>query len=96
MRAGECDDDTEAYFSSLGRDCKPCDDSDGVVHIYLRKLAVYRSTQYRCFVETPGHIITLKSTDTGCAQYLEKTTSNVLTLKEGCNVMLLYNINQHL
>jgi hypothetical protein len=90
VRAGGCDEDTETYLNR-----EPCCDSNDLVHIYFRKLPV-EVHNIDVLSSLPGDFLILESTDTGCAQYLEHTISKVLTLKEGCNVMLLYNINKHL
>ena len=95
VRAGECTDDTEAYFNTLNRECKPSDGSTEVVHIYFRKLPV-EVHNIDVLSSLPGDLILLQSTDTGSAQYLERSVSSVIPLKPGCNVMLLYNINNKL
>ena len=89
VRMGECDDATEAYFQSLDRDIEPRDGND-VVHIYFKKLPV-DIHNVDALSTLPGNFIMLESTDTGCAQYLEYSTSRVLTLKKGCNIMFLRN-----
>ena len=95
VRAGECTDDTEAYFNSLDRECKPSDGSTDVVHIYFRKLPV-EVHNIDVLSSLPGDLILLQSTDTGSAQYLERSISSVIPLQPGCNVRLLYNINNKL
>ena len=65
------------------------------MHIYLKKLPV-DIHNVDALSTLPGNFIMLESTDTGCAQYLERSISRVLTLKKGCNIMLLYNINNNL
>ena len=93
IRAGECDEKTEAYFQGLNR---ACTSSGGdVLHIHFKKLPV-EVHNIDVLSGIPGQLIVLESTDTGCAQQLESTISSTLTLKEGCNVMLLYNISRHL
>ena len=86
---GKCDYATEAYFQSVNRDIEPRDGND-VVHIYFKKLPV-DIHNVDALSTLPGNFIMLESTDTGCAQYLERSISRVLTLKKGCNIMLLYN-----
>jgi ATP-dependent DNA helicase PIF1 len=95
VRIGECTDDTEAYFNTLNRECKPSDGSEDVVHIYFRKLSV-EVHNIDVLSSLPGDLIVLQSSDTGSAKYLERSVSSVIPLKPGCNVMLLYNISNKL
>jgi hypothetical protein len=62
-----------------------------VLHIYFRKLPV-EVHNIDVLSSLPGDLIVLQSTDIGCAN-LEHSVTSVLTLKPGCNVMLLYNIS---
>ena len=82
-------------FTYSNKKCKPSDGSTEVVHIYFRKLPV-EVQNIDVLSSLPGDLILLQSTDTGGAQYLERSVSSVIPLKPGCNVMLLYNINNKL
>ena len=95
VRTGECTEDTEAYFNTLDRECKSSDGSADVVHIYFKKLPV-EIHNIDVLSSLPGDLIVLESADTGSGKYLEFSVSSVLTLKAGCNVMLLYNIGNEL
>ena len=94
VRMRECDDATEAYFQSLDGDTELRDGND-VVHIYFKKLPV-DIHNVDVLSTLPGNFVMLESTDTGCAQYLERSITRVLTLKKGCNIMFLNNINNNL
>ncbi len=94
VRSGECSDETEAYFTSLDRQCEGCGANE-VVHLYFKKILV-EIDNINVLSSLPGKLIDFESDDTGCAQFLEHTMSKVVMLKPNCNVMLLYNINSQL
>ncbi len=94
VRSGECSDETEAYFTSLDRECEGYG-ANKVVYLYFKKLLV-EIHNMNVLSSLPGKLIVFESVDTGCTQVLESTVSKVLTLKPNCNVMLLYNINSQL
>ena len=94
VRSGECNDETEAYFTSLNRQCEGyC--ADELVHLFFKKLPV-EIHNMNVLSSLPGKLIIFESVDTSSAQLLEVTENQVLTLKPNCNVMLLYNINSQL
>jgi hypothetical protein len=90
-----CDDETERYFCSLSRHLPTILPSALPTHIYFKRLPVevHNAT---VLASLPGEKLTFESSDTGYAKLLDKTVSEVLYLKPGCKVMLLYNISQHL
>ena len=47
-------------------------------------------------MQLPGQVIKFNSIDSGCKELLKDTVDEVLLLKPGCRVMLLYNVNNHL
>lgn len=95
LRAGECDDDTERYFNSLSRNLVTDKDQEEPLHLYFRKLPVdiHNQDVLSCL---PGPLLTFESRDSGPTQLLENSIDKVLSLKAGCKIMLLFNINKHL
>ena len=91
VRSGECNDETEAYFTLLNRQCESYG-TDELVHLFFKKLPVeiHNMNVLSSLGKLiwPGKLIVFESVDTGHAQLLK-----VKTLKPNCNVMLLYNIN---
>lgn len=92
VRTGKCNENTELYFSSLNRDCTS---GSKVIHLYFKRLQVEVHNN-DVLSKLPGELVTLESIDSGSANHLESIVSRVLTLKPGCDVMLLYNINNQL
>ena len=92
LRKGQCNDEVEQYLQSLARNL---DSADGKIDIYFKKLPV-EIHNLDALAKLPGELTILESKDTGNARYLEKTISHVVTVKPGCRVVLLYNINDHL
>jgi hypothetical protein len=84
IRLGKCDNETEEYLKSLSRECILANDSDST-NIFFKGLP-----------ELPGDLITIESSDTGQADYLENTAQKTLALKQRCKVMLTYNINSQM
>ncbi len=95
IREGQCNDEIEQYLQSLARDLDSTDMLPEKIHIYFKKLPV-EIRNLDVLAKLPGELTIFESKDTGNARYLEKTISQVLTLKPGCKVILLYNINDHL
>ena len=94
VRLGECDDETEAYFHELSRSCTRAEDIPPV-HIYFRKLPVSIHNS-QMLMQLSGQLLKFESIDTGWKELLKNTIDEVLLLKPGCKVMLLYNVNNHL
>ena len=65
------------------------------IHIYFKKLPA-EIHNLDVLAKLPGEITIFESKDTGNARYLEKSISQILSVKPGCKVILLYNINDHL
>ncbi|XP_028415618.1 ATP-dependent DNA helicase PIF1-like [Dendronephthya gigantea] len=95
LRTGKCDEETETYFHALSRGSEEFDNPRDTVHIYFRKFPV-EVHNVDVLVSLPGELLVFESIDTGSPQYLESTVPKFLTLKPECNVMLLFNINDHL
>lgn len=95
LREGQCNDEVERYLQSLARDIDSTDMFPEKIHIYFKKLPV-EIHNLDVLVKLPGELEIFESKDSGNARHLEKTISEVLTVKPGCKVMLLYNINDHL
>ena len=92
---GECNDDTEEYINSLERKCSTCNNPIVPTHIYFRKLHV-EIHNGNVLANLPGQADTFDSIDSGYTHCLNKTIAKLLTLKPGCKIMLLYNINDQL
>ena len=95
LRNGECNDDTEEYINSLERECSTCNNPIVPTHIYFRKLHV-EIHNGNVLANLPGQADTFDSIDSGYTHCLNKSTAKLLTLKPGCKIMLLYNINDEL
>ena len=95
LREGQCSDKVEKYLQSLARDLDSTDTLPEKIHIYFKKLQV-EIHNLDVLAKLPGELTIFKSKDTGNARHLEKTISEVLAVKPGCKVILLYNINDHL
>ena len=94
IRLGKCDDETEAYLRGLSRSCTGTGDTPPI-HIYYTKLPVAVHNSYM-LTNLNGQVLKFESTDTGRKILLKDTVAEVLMLKPGCKVMLLFNINDHL
>ena len=95
LREGKCDDEVEQYLQSLSRDLDLTDMLPEKIDIYFKKLPV-EIHNLDALAKLPGELTIFESKDTGNARYLEKTISQILAVKPGCKVILLYNINDHL
>ena len=94
IRLGKCDGETEAYLRGLSRSCTGTGDTPPI-HIYYTKLLVAVHNSYM-LTNLPGQVLKFESTDTGRKILLKDTVAEVLMLKPGCKVMLLFNINDDL
>ena len=95
IRMGKCQDETEAYLTSLSRECPAMDEDEAPLHIYFKRLPVDVHNA-EILASLNGLQITYKSIDTGNAKLLDNTIYPILSLKPGCRVILLYNINAKL
>ena len=95
LRNSECSEDAEKYIHSLGRECLQEDADIIPIHIYFRKLHV-EIHNGNVLQSLPGLLETIESIDHGNTYHLEKTAPKTLSLKPGCQVMLIYNINDQL
>lgn len=94
LRNGECSEEAEEYVHSLERECMQ--DAEKVpIHIYFRKLNV-EIHNGNVLQTLPGLLETIESIDHGSTHHLEKTAPRTLSLKPGCQIMLIYNINDQL
>ena len=91
LRYGNCSKNTEEFLRSLSR---PIPDNQAV-HIYFKRLPVLQHN-FSTLMSLAGEMITFESEDNGNVTALDNTISKTLHLKEGCGVMLLYNVNQSL
>ena len=91
-RLGDCSAVTEEYLSTLSRalpeDSKP-------VHLYFKRLPV-QLHNFNSLCELDGELIQLQSIDSGYSRPLEKTVDRLIHLKDGCEIMLLSNVNRQL
>lgn len=94
LRLGKCDDETETYLRGLSRSCTITDD-ESPIHIYFTKLPVAIHNSY-VLTNLPGQALKFESIDTGRKTLLNDTVAEVLILKPGCKVILLFNINRNL
>ena len=94
LRAGECDGEVEEYFQYVERELDNNMSSEAI-NSYFNKLPV-EMHNLNALSNLPGEITTFESDDIGNTKCLESTVSKVLALKPGCEVMLLYNINEDL
>jgi hypothetical protein len=94
LRLGKCDDETEAYLRGLSRSCASTDE-EPPIHIYFTKLPTAVHNSYM-LTNLPGEALKFKSIDTGRKALLNNTVAEVLMLKPGCKVMLLFNVNNNL
>ena len=95
IRLGKCQEETEAYLRSLSRECPAMDEEKAPLHIYFKRLPVDVHNA-EILASLDGLQMTYKSIDTGNAKLLDKTINPILSLKPGCRVILLYNINGRL
>jgi ATP-dependent DNA helicase PIF1 len=98
IRMGDCTDETEKYLQSLSRECTSGSDDNTrqeTVHLFFKKLPA-SLLNLNVLAELPGEFLKYDSQDTGHGQCLENSINKILALKRGCNVMLLYNINDNL
>ncbi|XP_028404093.1 ATP-dependent DNA helicase PIF1-like [Dendronephthya gigantea] len=95
IRVGKCNDEVEQYLQSLARDLNSSNVPSEKIHIYFKKLPA-EIHNLGALAEIPGELTIFESKDTGNARSLEKTVSQSLTVKPGCKVMFLYNINDDL
>ena len=94
IRMGQCHPESEAYLSSLSRECSlPA--NEVAIHIYFKRLPVDIHNA-EVLASLDGSQILFESRDTGQAKLLDKTIDRLLHLKPGCRIMLLYNINDQL
>ena len=94
LRNDECSEEAEEYIHSLERECKQ-DAEKLSIHIYFRKINV-EIHNGNVLQTLPGLLETIESIDQGSAYHLEKTAPRTLSLKPGCQIMLIYNINDQL
>lgn len=93
VRMGDCSNETEAYLQSLSRECISDDNTcEDTIHLFFKKLPVSLHN-LNALAKLPGEFLKYESQDTGHGQCLENDINKTLALKRGCNVMLLYNIN---
>ena len=92
LRFGVCDDETEEYIRGLSRCCV---NSSPSVHVFFKRLPVdvYNSYMLSCLSD---EMLKYESIDTGCTGLMKGVVPKILTLKRGCEVMLLFNINNSL
>lgn len=95
LRLGECGDETEAYLRGLSRSCTRAEGIPPPVHIYFRKLPVSIHNSHM-LMQLSGQVLKFHSVDTGRKELLKDTIDEVLMLKPGCKIMLLYNVNRDL
>ena len=95
LRNSERSEEAEEYIQSLERECMQEDAEIIPIHIYFRKLHV-EIHNGNVLQSLPGLLETIESIDHGNTYHLEKTAPKTLSLKPGCQVMLIYNINDQL
>ena len=96
VKMGDCSDKTEGYLQSLSRECTFNDSTcEDIIHIFFKKLSV-SSYNLDILAELSGRLLRYERKGTDHRQCLENDINKILALKRGCNVMLLYNINETL
>ena len=93
LRMGVCDDVIEEYLRGLSRRCEG--NGSPPIHIFFKKLPVEIHNS-RILSSLSGEMLKYNSVDTGRAVMLENTVPEILHLKRGCKVILLFNINKSL
>ena len=92
---GKCNDETEAYLMSLSCKCATTDNNEPPSHIYFKCLPV-EVHNAEVLASLDGLQMMFESLNMGNAKLLDKTIDAVISLKPGCRVMLLFNINAQL
>jgi hypothetical protein len=92
---GVCGDETEAYLCGLSRSFVDRGNVSPPVHIFFKKLPVEVHNSH-ILSSLSGEMLRYESIDTGRTDLFKNTAPNILTLKRGCEVMLLFNITKSL
>ena len=95
LREGNCDEETERYFTSLTRDLYVNYITEDLLPIYFRKLLV-EMHNFDVQSKLPNNLLTFKSIDPGNSQLLDFPSEKALTLKRRCKIMLLFSLNKYL
>ena len=95
LREGNCNQETATYWKSLSRNLDNTDAAEHPLHIYFRKLPA-EMHNLDVLSTLSGTLLTFESRDSGHSQLLDCPSQKTLTLKPGCKIMLLYNINKYL
>ena len=94
LRVGDCSKEGQKYAESLNREITT-EERNQSTHIYFRKVHV-EFHNGNVLAILPGELVQFQSIDTGNSSGLEKEIPNVLGVKCGCKIILLYNINDTL
>ena len=95
LRKENCNEETATYWKSLSRNLDNTDAAEHPLHIYFRKLPA-EMHNLDVLSTFPGTLLTFESRDSDHSQLLDCPSQKTLTLKPGCKIMLLYNINKYL
>ncbi len=94
LRVGDCSEEGQKYAQSLNREITTKEGNE-LTHICFRKVHV-EFHNGNVLASPPGELVQFENIDTGNSSGLEKNIPNVVGVKSGCKIMLLYNINDEL
>ena len=92
LRNGDCSVESEQFLQSLNRDFPSIDNA---VHIYFKRQPV-DVHNFNSLMSLPGELLKFEATSSGRCESVENSIPKLIHLKEGCKVMLLYNLNRNL
>jgi hypothetical protein len=91
LQVGDCSEEGQKYAQSLNREITTKEGNE-LTHICFRKVHV-EFHNGNVLASPPGELVQFENIDTGNSSGLEKNIPNVVGVKSGCKIMLLYNIN---
>ncbi|CAB4013355.1 ATP-dependent DNA helicase PIF1 [Paramuricea clavata] len=91
LRYGKCTDESELHIQSLENTIL----CEGTLHLFFKRLPV-EIHNFNVLLGIPGRMFSLHAQDQGHVTTLDFTVGKTIHLKEGCNVLLLYNISEDL
>ena len=91
LRYGKCTEESELYIQSLERKIF----FEGTLHLFFKRLPV-EIHNFNVLLGIPGRMFSLHAQDQGNVTTLDFTVGKTIHLKEGCSVLLLYNISEDL
>lgn len=91
LRYARCTEESELYLQNLSRGIQ----AEGTLNLFFKRLPV-EIHNFNVLLCIPGRMFTLHAEDKGNIAKLDLTIGKTIHLKEGCKVMLLYNISEDL